>query len=110
MRHRWRHLPCCCRRWARAFSSDLSRAARSGSISTGRFTVIFTWNNMLFSSDGMNGSGGFVAAEKRQPLFVQAQAKAGGLRNMQMEIAVNRRLAEDVFGQQQRAEQLGVPT
>src|SRR5471032_2081122 len=103
MRHKWRHLPCSCSRWEKAFSSALRPAARSGFMSTGRFTVIFTWNNIA----GVLWL--FVATEERQALFIdgQAQARSGG--DMQVEIAVHQRLGEDVFGEQQRAEQLGVP-
>ena len=57
----------------------------------------------------MDGSGRFVATEKRQALFIEGQAQARGMWNVKLEIAVHQRLAENVFGQLQRPEQLGVP-
>src|SRR3989338_3356149 len=103
MRHRWRHLPSRIRPWASSFSSALSLAACAGCMSAGSFTVIFTWNSMGISS----GSG---AAEERQALFIQGQAEAGGAWHLQGKVAVQRRFADDVLGQQQRTEQLGAPS
>ncbi|MNH41319.1 hypothetical protein D3C79_1027920 [compost metagenome] len=66
-------------------------------MSTGRFTVIFTWNSIMLSSGLMNG---LVAAEERQALFIQAQAQARCFRHVQFKIAIHQRFAENVFGQQ----------
>src|SRR5690606_41897144 len=99
MRQRWRHLPSRIRPWASPFASALSLAALAGSMSIGNFSIIFTWNSILRTPV-------LLAAEERQALFVQGQAEARRTRHLQLEVAIDRRLGDDFFGKQQRAEQL----